>query len=486
MNESRYGERGRLWTRRQMLSKASTGFGMVALSALLADPAYAGPANVSVGATPSGGPKPTHFRPRARNVIFLFMDGGVSQVDTFDPKPRLNRENGQPFKMKVEATQFDAVGNTLASHWGFERYGESGIPVSDLFPYVGRHADDLCVIRSIRTSFPEHAQACYFVHTGNAIAGWPTMGAWASYGLGTEAADLPGFIVLNGGAIPLGGLANYSNGFLPAIHQGSHLYITKPGEVMRNISPLEAKTGLQRRKLDLISEGDRDFLTALGSDGEMVESAVKNYELAFAMQRSVPEVSELSRESQATRQLYGLDSDNEYTARYGRQCLLARRLVERGVRFVEVTCVSGLRDESPWDQHHDLKAGHQRNALAVDQPIAALLTDLKARGLLEETLVLWACEFGRTPFAQGTDGRDHNPHGFTVWMAGGGIQGGMIHGATDEYGYHAVEDVVTVHDLHATILHVLGLDHERMTYRYAGRDFRLTDVHGRVVKEIIA
>jgi len=472
---------GRL-SRRAMLGQASTGFGMLALSALLGERSYA--SRSSAGAPADNGLP--HFAPRARNVIFLFMDGGVSHVDTFDPKPRLIRENGQPFKMEVEATQFDKIGNTLASHWRFSQYGESGIPVSELFPNVARHVDDLCVIRSMRADFPEHAQACYFMHTGHAIAGRPTMGAWASYGLGTEANELPGFIVLNGGTIPLGGLPMYSNGFLPAVHQGSHLYVTQPGEVMQNISRREDVPALQRRKLDLIAASDQDFLGTVGSDQGTVEAAIKNYELAFAMQSSVPAVSDLAQESSGTHSLYGLDSGNEFTARYGRQCLLARRLVERGVRFVEVTCVSGLRRVAPWDQHEDLKEGHEKNALAVDQPIAGLLTDLKLRGLLDETLVLWACEFGRTPFAQGKDGRDHNQQGFTIWMAGGGVQGGMIYGATDEYGYHAVENVMTVHDLHATILHLLGLDHERLTYRYAGRDFRLTDVHGNVVKEVLS
>ena len=467
------------FSRRAMLETASTGFGMLALSSLLSEQSYA-----DETANAARGDRRPHFAPRARNVIFLFMDGGVSHVDTFDPKPRLDRENGQPFKMEVEATQFDKIGNTLASPWRFRQHGESGIPISELFPRIAKHADDLCIIRSMRADFPEHAQACYFMHTGHAIAGRPAMGAWASYGLGTEADDLPAFVVLNGGIIPLGGLPMYSNGFLPAVHQGSHLYITQPGEVMQNISRREDAAMLQRRKLDLIASGDQDFLGRIGSDQATVESAIKNYELAFAMQSSLPDVSDLALESSATQRLYGLDCDNEFTARYGRQCLLARRLVERGVRFVEVTCVSGLRLVAPWDQHQDLKEGHEKNAMAVDQPVAALLTDLKSRGLLDETLVLWACEFGRTPFAQGRDGRDHNPQGFTVWMAGGGVRGGMTYGATDEYGYHAVENVMTVHDLHATILHLLGLNHERLTYRYAGRDFRLTDVYGNVVKDV--
>jgi hypothetical protein len=474
-----------LYSRRDVLRRVSNGFGMLAFASLLADDSLAEIRDARSSGQHPLGPAAPHFRPRARSVILLYMDGGVSHIDSFDPKPRLAREHGQPFKMQIVATQFDNNGNTLASPWRFRRYGEVGMPVSELFPYTARHADDLCLIRSMRAEFPEHAQACYFVHTGHAIAGRPSLGAWASYALGTEAAELPGFVVLNGGVIPLGGLPNYSNGFLPAVHQGSHLYITQPGEVMQNIHRQESTAELQRRKMDLISSGDHEFLNRVGADHDAIESAIRNYELAFSMERAVPEVSDLTAESAVTQRLYGLDSDNPFTARYGRQCLLARRLVERGVRFVEVTCVSGLRERSPWDQHDDLRGGHARNALAVDQPIAGLLADLKNRGMLQDTLVVWAGEFGRTPFAQGTDGRDHNPQGFSVWMAGGGVRGGMIYGATDEYGYHAIENVLSMHDLHATILYLLGLDHERLTYRYAGRDFRLTDVHGRVVHDVV-
>ncbi|MEW6161000.1 MAG: DUF1501 domain-containing protein [Verrucomicrobiota bacterium] len=468
-------------TRREMLRQCGAGFGTVALLGMLTDKSF-GATTQPAPQNNSLHPRPPHFSTRARNVIFLYMDGGPSQVDTFDPKPRLQREHGKPFGMKMEPTQFNNNGNTLASPWEFRRYGASGIPVSDLFPHVGQCADDLCVIRSMVADFSEHTNANYFLHTGIGLSGRPSMGAWVSYGLGSENQNLPGFVVLNGGLIPPGGLENFGSGFLPATYQGS---IFRPGAYpVANIKPAEAKQELQLNKLELIRKLDDAALNRIGPM-DQIESAIANYELAFRMQSAVPELMEMRGETEATRRLYGLDSAYEHTRTFGAQCLIARRLVERGVRFIELTCPPTSAADR-WDQHGGLKKGHENNARAVDQPIAALLKDLKARGLLDETLVIWAGEFGRTPFAQGSDGRDHNPYGFSIWLAGGGAKGGTIYGATDDYGYKAVENKVHIHDLHATMLHLLGVDHTRLTVRFSGRDMRLTDVFGEVVHGIVA
>ncbi|GIV26200.1 MAG: sulfatase [Bacteroidia bacterium] len=465
-------------SRRELLMRCTAGFGALALTALLSDRAYG--AHLRQAESPFAAKVP-HHPPRAKNVIFLYMDGGPSQVDTFDPKPRLEKEHGQPIKMKVPRTQFNNVGNVLKSPWKFRQYGESGIPVSDLFPHVARCVDELCIIRSMVSEFSEHTNANYFLHTGFGQQGRPSMGSWITYGLGSDCQDLPGFIVLNGGLIPPGGLDNFTSGFLPATFQGS---VFKYGpQPVANLVPPESSEALQRKKLTLLSNLDRTVLGRI-SDTDAIESAIRNYELAFRMQSAVPSLLDMRGETAATKKLYGLDSDYAPTRTYGTLCLLARRLVERGVRFVELTCPHVGADR--WDQHSRLREGHANNARAVDQPIAALLTDLKARGLLDETIVLWGGEFGRTPMAQGTDGRDHNPFGFTMWLAGGGVKGGMIYGATDEYGYFAVENKVEIHDLHATILHLLGIDHTRLTVRFGGRDMRLTDVKGRVIHEIIS
>lgn len=464
-----------------MLSRCALGFGALAFHSLLAPQAV-------TGATPSApsrdnplAPRRGHYPARAKNVIFLYMDGGPSQVDTFDPKPRLIAENGKPFAMKMEPTQFNNNGSTLASPWAFKQYGQSGIPVSDLFPHVAQCVDDLAIIRSMTSEFSEHTNANYFLHTGSGLQGRPSMGAWAGYGLGTENADLPGFVVLNGGLIPPGGLDNFNSGFLPASYQGS---IFRPGgQAVANVEPTEGKPELQQRKLALMRQLDAEVVSRYGSL-DSLESAISNYELAARMQLAVPDLMAISRESAATRDLYGLNAPAEGTRTFGAQCLLARRLVERGVRFVELTCPNGAGDR--WDQHGNLKGGHETNARFVDQPIAGLLKDLKSRGLLESTLVVWSGEFGRTPFAQGSDGRDHNPFTFSMWMAGGGIRGGTIFGASDEYGYKAVENKVSIHDLHATMLHLLGMDHTHLTYRYGGRDMRLTDVYGEVITGVLA
>jgi len=465
-------------SRRAFLRQAGCGFGAVALAALWkqseiggADAAKADPLT----------PRQPHFAAKAKSVIFLYMDGGPSQVDTFDPKPRLNREHDQPFAMKIEPTQFNNNGNTFGCPWKFQQYGESGIPVSDLFPHVAKHVDKLAVIRSMTSQFPEHTSANYFLHTGTGVQGRPTMGAWLGYGLGSECRDLPGFIVINGGLIPPGGLDNFNSGFLPATYQGS--IFTTDNPPVANIVRQEPTAALQRNKLALLQQLDAKVAERLGRV-DAVESAIANYELAYRMQSAVPGLMDITDENEVTQRLYGLDATTKGTASFARQCLLARRLVERGVRFIELTCPNLGHDR--WDQHNKLKEGHEDNAMAVDQPIAALLQDLQQRGLLDETLVVWSGEFGRTPFAQGTHGRDHNPFGFSLWLAGGGVKGGTIYGQTDEYGYKVVENKAEIHDLHATMLYLLGLEHTQLTFRFSGRDMRLTDVHGHVIREILA
>lgn len=457
-----------------MLARCANGFGALALTSLLAEKSFASAAN-------SLAPRVPHHRPPARSVIFLYMDGGPSQVDTFDPKPRLTAENGKPFAMKMEPTQFNNNGNTLGSLWEFQQHGQSGIPVSSLFPHVAQCVDDLAVVRSMTSAFSEHTNANYFLHTGSGLQGRPSMGAWAGYGLGSENADLPGFVVLNGGLIPPGGLDNFNSGFLPATYQGS---VFKPGaNPVANVLPTEAKSELQDAKLALMRKLDAGVVERFGKL-DALESSIANYELAYRMQSAVPELMAIRGETDATKAMYGVGSPNKMTATFAEQCLLARRLVERGVRFIELTCPAGGGDR--WDQHSNLRDDHEKNSRAVDQPIAGLLRDLKGRGLLDSTLVVWGGEFGRTPFAQGTNGRDHNPYGFTMWLAGGGVKGGTIYGATDDYGYKAVENKVAIHDLHATMLHLLGIHHEHLTFRFSGRDIRLTDVHGEVLHGILS
>ncbi|MDL5510427.1 DUF1501 domain-containing protein [Arenibacter sp. M-2] len=464
-----------------MLGLSAGGFGSLALMSLFG--------TMSLGCKRSGSHETTsnlylgpHYLPKAKNVIFLYMDGGVSQVDSFDPKPRLAKENGEDprKKFKVDATQFDNVGKILKSPWDFKQYGECGMPVSDLFPHIATCVDDIALIRSMVSNFPEHTNANYFLHTGSGLQGRPSMGAWMNYGLGSENKNIPGYVVLDGGLIPPGGLDNFKNGFLPASYQAS---VFKAGpEPVANINPRESINNLQEEKLQFIKQMDDSLIGKIG-EADAVESAISNYELAYKMQSSIPELTEFKEETEATKKLYGMDSDDPHLRGYASQCILARRLIERGVRFVELTCPNVGADR--WDQHSNLKVGHERNAHAVDQPIAGLLKDLKSRGLLEETLVVWTGEFGRTPFAQGSDGRDHNPSAFSMWMAGAGVKGGTIFGKTDEYGYRVIENAVTVHDLHATIMHLLGLDHKQLTFRFGGRDMRLTDVHGNVVKDIL-
>ncbi|ODU00168.1 MAG: sulfatase [Planctomycetes bacterium SCN 63-9] len=466
-------------SRRALLQRAANGFGTIALSALLGE--YSG---ARAGAVAEAVKSP-HFPARAKNVIFLFMEGAVSQVDSFDYKPMLARHHGKNPRQtigKLEKTQFENIGTVMKSPWAFHQRGESGLWVSELFPCIARQADEICVIKSMTSAFPEHTSANYFLHSGLGLQGRPSMGAWIAYGLGSFNQNLPAFVVLNGGQIPSGGLDCFGSGFLPAAHQGSLLNAL--GTPLANIVPGEKTPDRQIVKRRLVERLNRISLDASGGS-DPLEAAIANAELASRMQVAIPELLDLSRETRATKTLYGLDAPFPHTQTYGRQCLIARRMVERGVRFIELT-IPMVDGYARWDAHGGLISNHGTNALAVDQPIAALLVDLKQRGLLDSTLVVWAGEFGRTPFAQGSDGRDHNEFGFSVWMAGGGVRPGMAYGATDEWGYRAIEKPLEMHDLHATILHLLGLDHTKLTYRFGGRDIRLTDVHGNVVHDILA
>jgi len=469
--------RRRILSRREMLTQCSTGFGMLALQGLMANSAFAGTLRRS------------HFKPRAKHVILCYMSGGVSQVDSFDPKPKLRDLHGKPMPVKILRTQFNNNGNVMASPFEFKRYGQSGTPVSSMFPHVAESVDELAVIRSMTSKVNEHAQGNYAFHTGFPFMGHPSAGAWVSYGLGTENKNMPGFVVLQAGgaAVPHGGVGLFSNGYLPAQNQGS-IIVGDKAPAVRNIQPSKDDVS-QRSRLDFVNGLDRAFLNRIGGDND-IEAAVSNYETAYRMQASVPELCDLSGETTATKKMYGMDSPNGVTAAYGHQALLARRLVERGVRFVELSCLpekmGGGQAPNPWDQHGNLKGGHENMSLQVDQPIGGLLRDLKTRGLLDDTLVIWAGEFGRTPFSQGSNGRDHNPYGYSVWLAGGGVKGGTVYGATDELGYHVTENKCDIYDLWATVLHLMGLDHEALTYRHGGRDLRLTDVHGRVIQDVIA
>jgi len=458
------------------LASSALGFGWLAASSLLADePAAKSAAEPLAARVP-------HFRPRAKRVIFLFMKGGPSHVDTFDYKPKLQQDDGKPYPFAKPRVQFAATSNLLASPWKFKQHGQSGRWVSELFPSVAKHVDDLCMIHSVHGTNAAHGGALLKLHTGSDNFTRPSMGAWIAYGLGTENRNLPGFITICP-TLAHGGVKNWGAAFLPAIYGGTPLgnasipakdakveYLANP-----RYSPEE-----QARQLELVRELNRDHLAESGPQA-MLEGRIASLELAYRMQAEIPQVEDLTRETAATIEHYGMN--DPITANFGRQCLLARRFCEAGVRFVQVTHSDPFVQ---WDQHSDLKKGHDKNALEVDRPIAALLSDLKARGLLDDTLVMWGGEFGRTPPTEGKNGRDHNPEGFTVWLAGGGVKPGFAYGATDDYGYFAAEDKVDVHDLHATILHLLGLDHERLTYRYGGRNYRLTDVAGKVAKGILA
>ena len=465
-------------TRREFLQTASGGFGLLALAGLMADRAYAGPATEA--------PLP-HFAPKARHVILCFMDGGPSHVDTFDHKPTLTARQGEAIgEGAVSKLSQSTAGRVwLGSPWEFRQRGQSGLWVSDLLPHIAGCADDLCVVRSLVGIQPLHGQQALLLHTGRVTGQAPSFGSWATYGLGTENEDLPGYVLLNNDWIPNGGFENFSSAFLPATHAATLL--RAKGDTVDNVTPGDPPA-LQRRKLDLLRAQDETF----GQDAperDTIESAIGNYETAFRMQTAVPRVADVSDESAETRRLYGLDGANDYQRYYGLQCLRARRLVEAGVRFVEITCPLTHANNSPWDQHGNIKQYHEENALITDQSVGALIVDLKRRGLLEDTVVIWAGEMGRTPHTPAvsdTCGRDHHVNGYSIFLAGGGFRGGMAFGQTDEFGNQVVEQPLTIHDIHATVLHQLGLDHERLTFRYGGRDVSLTDVHGRVVTELLA
>lgn len=467
-------------SRRNLLKTTSAGFGSLALASLLADQSQ-GAKLMSGGGESANLP---HFPARARRVIFLFMKGGPSHMDTFDYKPQLQKDDGKPLPFEKPRVQFAPTGDLLGSPWKFKQYGQSGIAVSELFPHVAECVDDLCIINSMHGSNPAHGGACLKMHTGSDVFVRPSMGSWVSYGLGTENQNLPGFITICP-TLAHGGTKNWGSAFLPASHTGIPLGNASQTsdqarvKYMRN-AMLDASS--QRMQLELMQSMNQQFLDSTGPDSAL-EARIKSFELAFRMQTEMPDALDLAAETQKTHDLYGLNDPK--TADFGRQCLMARRFAERGVRFVQVT---HSNTEVQWDQHGALRKGHEQNAGEVDKPIAGLLRDLKARGLLKDTLVLWGGEFGRTPTCQGAgrDGRDHNPEGFTVWMAGAGVKTGIQYGKTDEYGYYATENKVHVHDLHATLLHLMGLDHTRLTYRHAGRDFRLTDVAGKVVKGILS
>jgi Protein of unknown function (DUF1501) len=461
------------FTRRDMLRLSANGFGLLALTDLL------GAADTPVDSKNPLAVRPPHFKPKTKRIIFLFMHGGPSQVDTFDYKQELKKHDGKPYPGQKPRVQFAQTGNLLASPWEFKPGGKSGLLISDLFPHVRDCADDLCVIRSIHADNSAHGGALLQLHTGSDTFVRPSIGSWLTYGLGTENQNLPGFITICP-TLGHGGVQNWSSAFLPAAFQGTpigHAAIKAKDARFNNATNPDTTADLQRMQLDLLKQINEKHLEATGPDPAL-EARINSFELAYRMQAEVPELMDLSRETKETLDLYGIGG--ERTDNFGRQCLLARRFAEKGVRFIQCT------HSYKWDQHDDLKKGHDRNAKEVDRPIAGLLTDLKRRGLLEDTLVWWGGEFGRTPTAQGNrDGRDHNPHAFSMWLAGGCVKGGTAVGATDDFGYYAVENKVHMHDLHATILHLMGLDHEQLTYRSGGRDFRLTDVSGRVVKEVI-
>jgi hypothetical protein len=452
-----------------MLARLANGFGLLALGGLLAEESRADEPSATLDPLAA---KPSHHAARAKRVIFLFMEGGPSQLDLFDPKPRLVSDNGKPLPFEKPKLARTTTENLFAPPFKFKKCGQSGVEVSELLPHLGSCIDDVCVVRSLWADNINHPNACLQMFTGEQIFSRPSLGAWALYGLGSENRSLPGFV-----AVCTGGqdAALWGSSFLPAAYQGTRIAdLKKPIANLRN-SRLPAER--ERQELDLLSRLN-EFHRRGREEDSRLEARIQSFELAFRMQLEAPDAFNVDAEPKEVHRLYGIDQPG--TEAFGRQCLLARRLVERGVRFVQL--ISPVN----WDHHTGIRTALPANCAATDKPIAGLLRDLKARGLLADTLVVWGGEFGRTPVAQKGDGRDHHPFGFTMWLAGGGVKGGHVHGATDEFGWYAVDNKVHVHDLHATILHLIGIDHERLTYRYSGRDYRLTDVYGNVVKEIIA
>jgi hypothetical protein len=457
-------------TRRDLLARSGCGFGLLALADLLA-------ANEPDRAAQPSALRAPHGSPQAKRVIFLYMPGGPSHVDLFDPKPRLLAENGQPLPFEKPKLERTKTGNLLASPWKFWKHGESGIEVSELLPRVAACVDDLAIIRSMVADNINHSGAAAQMCTGEQAFSRPSIGSWLTYGLGTENQNLPGFVVVSPAAV-FQGAQLWASSFLPSAYQGTLVRDLK--NPIANLGDSASLPSRQQQKLDALRQLN-DLHRRDRAANSQLDARIASFELAFRMQREAPDAFDLSRESEVTHKQYG--TDQPATELFGRQCLLARRLIERGVRFVQLF---DAPQNNAWDHHSGLRENLPTRCQAVDQPIAALLTDLKSRGLLDDTLVWWGGEFGRTPTAEGTNGREHHPFGFTMWLAGGGVRGGVVHGATDEYGWHSVQDKVHVHDLHATILHLMGFDHERLTYRHGGRDYRLTDVAGQVVRAILA
>ncbi len=468
-------------SRREMLQRSACGFGSIALAGLCRDSSLLADSSNPLVA------KPGHLPAKAKRVIFIFMQGGPSHVDSFDYKPKLlaNHLN----KVDVLGYRFDdfrkmTKRTMMKPLWDFHRYGQSGRAVSDLFPETAKHVDDLCFLHGMHTEGIAHGPATLFLHTGSVNQVRPSVGSWVSYGLGSENENMPAFVSL----MPterMGGPQNYGNAFLPAIHQGTAIGKAEQAiddVKIANISNALMSEATQRGQFNLMQQLNRAQAKASPND-DNVEATINAFELAYRMQMNAPGLSDLSRETDATKKIYGIGEKD--TDAFGRQCLMARRMAESGVRYIQVNYSDNHGGNPRWDQHSNMPK-HAQHAKAVDKPVAGLLQDLKSRGLLEDTLVWWGGEFGRTPFSQNNDGRDHNPHGFTVWLAGAGVKPGVAYGATDEWGYMAVQNKVHMHDLHATVLHLLGLNHEQLTYRFAGRDFRLTDVYGKVVRDIIA
>ena len=464
--------------RREFLSRCGMGLGVSALGALFGEEAF------GVASTNPMAPRGPHFAPKAKRVIHLFMNGGPAHMDTFDPKPELTRWSGNPLPEGRRLDTERKTGAAFGSPFRFKRHGASGLPVSEIFPHIAAHADDLCVIRSMQADVPNHEPSLMLMNCGDGRLVRPSMGSWVTYGLGSENANLPGFVVLCPGGYPITETQNWRSAFLPGIYQGTYVDPSKggPADVIPNLKPARSAER-QARQLHLLHSLNHRHAQERKGDARL-ETRIQSFELAYRMQMEASDAFDISREPKSIHELYG-------SGVHAKQCLIARRLVERGVRFVQLW----HGKEQPWDSHDDIERNHRRLAGECDQAIAALLTDLKRTGLLEETLVLWGGEFGRTPTVElpkpgsnagKVNGRDHNHHGFSMWMAGGGVKAGYVHGATDEFGFRAVESPVHVHDLHATMLHLLGFDHENLTYRYSGRDFRLTDVHGKLVTDLIA
>ncbi len=474
--DQKHGETSPRLTRRKMLARSGLGFGMLGLAGVLAaDGAMPQVADAST----SGGalaPKHPHFAGKAKQVVHLFMNGGPSQVDTFDPKPALDQYHGQPLPSSLRTER--KTGAAMRSPFKFARYGQSGIEISELFAKTAQHVDDLCIIRSMTADVPNHEPSLLLMNCGDGRLPRPSVGSWVTYGLGSENQNLPGFIALCPGGYPIVATQNWRSAFLPGAYQGTYIDTkhTEVDKLVENIQNKMLSPNEQRRQLDFVQRLNRSHQQSRAADARL-ESRIESFELAYRMQGEAAEAFDVSREPEHVRAMYG-------DGLQGRQLMITRRLLERGVRFIQVWSGAG----QPWDNHENIEAGHRELCGEWDGPIAAFLADLKQRGLLDSTLVLWGGEFGRTPVAElpKLSGRDHNHYGFTMWLAGGGVRGGQVYGATDDFGFAAVQNKVHVHDLHATMLHLLGIDHERLTYRYAGRDFRLTDVHGRVMRDLLA